>query len=63
MGKIKEAGEVNKDRVVIHMRVRMRNRLRDNLGREMAETIYQPSAVVKRKIKLYKAQQVIKRSA
>ncbi|GAB2687147.1 MFS transporter [Mucilaginibacter koreensis] len=63
LGRIQEEGEVDRDRVVIHMRVQARHRMRKNLGRDMAERIYQPSAVVKRKLKTYRAQQMLKRSA
>ena len=50
LSKIKEEGEVDKDKVVTHMQVRFRHTLRTNLGREVTNGIYHPSATVKRKV-------------
>jgi MFS family permease len=50
LGRIQEDGVVEKDKVVTHMRVRFKHTLRNNLGREVTNGIYHPSATVKRKI-------------
>jgi MFS family permease len=50
LGKIQEEGEVDKDKVVTHMQVRFRHRLRNNLGREVTNGIYHPTTTAKRKI-------------
>ncbi|WP_345955395.1 MFS transporter [Mucilaginibacter sp. PAMB04168] len=50
LSKIKEEGEVDKDVVVTHMQVRFRSRVRYNLGREVTNSIYHPSATMKRKV-------------
>jgi MFS family permease len=50
LGRIKEDGVVEKDKVVMHMRVRFKHQLRHNLGNEVTNGIYHPSATVKRKI-------------
>jgi MFS family permease len=50
LSKIEEEGEVEKDKVVTHMHVRFRSRLRSNLGRDVTHTLYHPSTTVKRKV-------------
>ena len=52
LGKVKEDGEVKKSRVVNQMRVRLRRRLRKNLGKEVAGGIYDPSGSLKRHIEI-----------
>lgn len=48
--KIKEEGEVEREKVVNHMHVSFRKTLRSNLGREVTNGIYYPRATVKRKV-------------
>jgi MFS family permease len=50
LSKIKEEGEVEKEKVVTHMHVSFRKKLRSNLGREVTNGIYYPRATVKRKV-------------
>lgn len=51
LSRVKEQGEIDKGRAVIHMRARFRNKVRKNLGREMADGIYLPSVMVRRKMR------------
>ncbi|MDB5017236.1 MAG: transporter [Mucilaginibacter sp.] len=51
LGRIKEHGEIDKERAVIHMRQRFRNKLRKNLGRQVTDGIYLPSVMIRRRIK------------
>jgi len=56
LGKVKEDGETHKDKVRMHMRAALRNKLRKNIGREMADNLYAPSLAVRRKVvKMFKA--------
>lgn len=50
LGRVKEQGEIAGRRMTVHMRIGFRNRLRTNLGRRMADRIYNPSAMVRRKV-------------
>ncbi|WP_374949434.1 MFS transporter [Mucilaginibacter sp.] len=55
LAKVKEDGETHKNKVRIHMRAALRNKLRKNVGREMADNLYAPSLAVRRKVvKLFK---------
>lgn len=47
---VEEQGEIHNNRIVIHMRVGLRNNLRNRLGREVTNRIYYPSSVVRKKI-------------
>lgn len=49
LSKVKEKGEVRKDRVMIYMRASLRQRVRKNIGRKRADRFYKPSLMVKRK--------------
>ncbi|MDF2432446.1 MAG: hypothetical protein JWP44_2077 [Mucilaginibacter sp.] len=51
LGRIKEHGEVGKERAVIHMRQRFRNKLRRNFGRQVTDGIYLPAVIVRRRMK------------
>jgi hypothetical protein len=50
LNKVKEQGEINKVRMVVHMRAGLRNQLRANLGRKVTDGLYYPSALVRRKV-------------
>jgi MFS family permease len=50
LAKVKEQGEIHKHKVAIHMRAAFRNKLRKNIGREMADNLYSPSLAVRRKV-------------
>ncbi|UEG54770.1 MFS transporter [Mucilaginibacter daejeonensis] len=45
---VKERGEIDRQKLVLHMRSRLRSRLRANLGRRVADGIYYPSTVVRK---------------
>ncbi|MCQ6956527.1 MFS transporter [Mucilaginibacter aquariorum] len=67
LAKVKEDGETHKNKVRIHMRATLRNKLRKNLGREITDNLYAPSIAVRRKVikmfKLSTATPVLKKSA
>jgi hypothetical protein len=48
---VKERGEIDKIRAVIYMRARVRKQLRKKLGRELADRIYIPAVVARRRSK------------
>ncbi len=48
--RVKEQGEINQYRMVAQMRVKLRSKLRANLGRRVTDGIYYPSVVVKRNV-------------
>lgn len=50
LAKVKEQGETHKRKVSIHMRAAFRNKLRKNIGREMADNLYAPSLAVRRRV-------------
>ncbi|MBS7563246.1 MFS transporter [Mucilaginibacter sp. Bleaf8] len=51
LNKIKEDGEVDKDKVVVHMHMRFRHRLRKKVGDELTDGIYHPRRRVIKMIK------------
>lgn len=51
LSRVKEQGEIVKARAVIHLRASIRKRLRKNLGRGVADKIYLPSIVARRRKK------------
>lgn len=50
LAKVKEQGETHRAKVVVHMRATFRNKLRRNLGRETADSIYSPTLAVRRQV-------------
>lgn len=50
LNRIEEEGETDRDRVVIYMRASLRSKMRNNLGREVADGIYYPSTAVRKKM-------------
>lgn len=59
LNKVKERGEINRDRLVIHMRMQMRQKLRANLGRRVTNGLYYPSTVVRKNVVKLFSQRII----
>ncbi|RVT97289.1 MFS transporter [Mucilaginibacter limnophilus] len=64
LNKVKEQGEINQYRMVAQMRVKLRSKLRANLGRRVTDGLYYPSVVVKRNVvRVLNAERSLRRSA
>jgi MFS family permease len=64
LNKVKEEGEIDKGRMVVHLRAGFRNQLRTNLGRNITDGLYYPANMIKRnKVKRLKAKKMYKQSA
>jgi MFS family permease len=62
--KVKEEGEIDKRRMVIHMHANLREKLRTNLGRKVTNKLYFPAAMTKRKkVRRLKFEEKHRRSA
>jgi MFS family permease len=51
LSRVNEQGEIDKVRAVIHMRAGLRRRLRANLGHQVADRIYLPTIIARRRMK------------
>lgn len=53
--KVKEEGEIDKNRMAIHLRAGIRSKLRDNLGRQTAEKLYYPADYIRTRRRRFRA--------